>query len=106
VGHAEAPPAAIRGLPRFGDGAAAILRRRCVRCHGARDAGGGLRLDSFAVLMRGGEEGPAIIEGDPEASLLYRKIRRIDRPPMPPRVPLPASEREVIRAWIAAGALP
>lgn len=106
VSHAEEPSAPARGLPRFGDGTAALLHRRCVRCHGARDAGGGLRLDSFAGLVRGGERGPAIIERDPDASLLYRKIRRIDRPPMPPRVPLPAEERAIIRAWIAAGALP
>jgi hypothetical protein len=97
---------AVRAPPRFADGTADILRRRCLRCHGAHEPDADLRLDSFAALMRGGEDGPVVIEGNPGASLLYRKIRRIDRPPMPPRVPLPAGERQTIRAWIAAGALP
>jgi hypothetical protein len=99
-------PRAIQAPPRFADGTADILRRRCLRCHGAREPDAELRLDSFAALMRGGEDGPVVVEGDPDASLLYRKIRRIDRPPMPPRVALPARERQTIRAWIAAGALP
>lgn len=105
VGRAD-DPHPVRSPPRFEDGTAQILRRRCVRCHGAVRPDAALSLDGFSGVMRGGETGPAVIEGNPAASLLYRKIRRIDRPAMPPRVPLPAAEREVIRAWIAAGALP
>ena len=105
VSRAEGPRSR-RISPRFDDGTAGILRRRCVRCHGPVAPDAELRLDGFSGVMRGGETGPAVVERDPDASLLYRKVRRLDRPAMPPRVPLPAAEREVIRAWIAAGALP
>jgi len=92
--------------PRFDDGAADVLRHRCVKCHGPRDRGGELRLDSFGAVMRGGEDGPVVIAGDLDGSMLYQKIIRRHRPPMPPRVPLPADERETLRKWIAAGARP
>ncbi len=47
-----------------------------------------------------------VVPGDPEASLLYRKVAEIDLcgKRMPPRDALPADEIEIIRAWIEAGA--
>ena len=88
----------------FDAAVAAIFHRHCVRCHGPREQSGGLRLDSYENVLRGGEEGPAIIPGDPDASLLFQKVQRRDDPPMPPRKPLPAPDLAKIRAWIAAGA--
>jgi hypothetical protein len=85
---------------------APLLTRRCVPCHGSDEAEGGLRLDSIEGLMRGGDAGPAVIPKDPDASLLVAKIERRHRPSMPPRRKLPASAIALIRAWIAAGALP
>ena len=82
----------------------AVFHRHCVRCHGPREQSGGLRLDSYENVLRGGEEGPVIIPGDPNASLLFQKVQRRDDPPMPPRKALPAREVAKIRAWIAAGA--
>ena len=91
---------------RFGDTVAVILKRRCVRCHGADEDSGGLRLDSYANVMRGGDRGPAVVGTDATASLLFQKVLRRDRPAMPPKIPLPATEVRRIRAWIATGALP
>jgi mono/diheme cytochrome c family protein len=93
--------------PRFADAVEAIFRARCVHCHGAqRIAAGGLRLDSYDAVMRGGERGPAVVPGNPRASVLLQKVLGRDRPAMPPRQPLPRSEKREIRAWIENGATP
>jgi mono/diheme cytochrome c family protein len=84
--------------------AAVVLRARCVRCHGADEASGGLRLDSFDAVRRGGERGPVVLPGNSSASLLMRKILRVDKPAMPPRVPLSSSEIRSLRVWIDGGA--
>jgi hypothetical protein len=83
---------------------APILARWCVSCHGGREPHGGLWLDSYAGVMRGGDTGPVVIPGDPNGSLLVAKIERRHRPAMPPRRRLPAAAVRLIRAWIAAGA--
>jgi hypothetical protein len=92
--------------PRFGDSVAGILRTHCTRCHGATEANNKLRLDGYDAVMRGGQSGPVIVSGAPEASLLLQKVLRRDRPPMPPKERLPWAEINTIRDWIQAGALP
>jgi hypothetical protein len=100
---ADAGPAAH---PSFARDVAPVLARWCVRCHGPRAQGGGLRLDSYPALMRGGDSGPPVIAGDAASSLLVAKVERRDRPPMPPRRALPAALVARLRAWIQAGAAP
>src|SRR5262249_8950061 len=36
-----------------------LLAERCVRCHGPSRRAGGLRVDSLAALLEGGDGGPA-----------------------------------------------
>ena len=107
---APSPPAAPTvpspPPPRFGDRVAGIFATRCLGCHGADDPENGLRLDSYAAAMRGGQTGPSIVARDPEGSVLLLKVMRRDRPPMPPRTKLGAGDVAAIRAWIEAGALP
>src|SRR4051794_8098115 len=52
-----------------------VLAGKCVKCHGASKQSGGLRLDSRAALLEGGEGGPAVIPGDPGGSPLVRAVR-------------------------------
>src|SRR5205823_3785883 len=56
-----------------------VLAGSCVKCHGEKKSSGGLRLDSRDALLSGGDNGPAVVPGDPEASLLIRAIRRSDK---------------------------
>ena len=56
------------------DEATDILAARCVRCHGGAKAKNGLRLDSRAAAIRGGDTGPAVVPGIPEESLLVEAI--------------------------------
>ena len=87
-----------------------IFDSNCVACHGATKTSGGLRLDSLDLLMKGGKDGPVIVAGDAEKSLL---LRRVTLPPdhkqfMPAegRPPLRPEEVKLIEAWIQQGASP
>ena len=56
-------------------------------------------------LIKGGEQGPAIVVGKPDDSRLVRLIRHLDEPKMPEDAPqLPAEAIEAISTWIANGA--
>jgi mono/diheme cytochrome c family protein len=90
----------------FDEGVATIFRARCVRCHGPDEVSGGLRLDGYDALMRGGERGPVVVPGNVGASLLMLKVLRRDKPAMPPRKRLAPSEVRRIRSWIESGAEP
>jgi hypothetical protein len=101
---ASGPDASAAARPSFARDVAPVLARWCVHCHGPRAQGGGLRLDGYPALMRGGDSGPPVIAGDAASSLLMAKVERRDRPPMPPRRALPAPLVARLRAWIQAGA--
>ena len=81
-----------------------VLVDRCGACHG-ENAASGLRVDSLAGLLKGGKRGPAIVVGDPEASLLMRAIRRSDLLQMPPAGPLAVGEIAALETWIRDGAV-
>lgn len=83
---------------------AAIFDARCVMCHSRDAASRGLRLDSYADAVAGGETGPVLIPGDPAASELIRRLNGESRPRMPfLSYPLTAEEIDLISRWIAAG---
>jgi hypothetical protein len=104
---AAAPPvAAAASTTSFARDVMPVLDRYCVHCHSGARPHGGLRLDRYEALLRGGDSGPAVIAGNPRASLLVAKIERRNRPPMPPKRALPRAAVAKLRAWIAAGAAP
>jgi hypothetical protein len=87
-----------------------IFDANCVSCHGESKTSGGLRLDSYDRLMRGGSDGAVIIPGNPDKSLL---LNRVTLPaghklfmPAEGKPPLRAEEIAWIRAWIQQGASP
>src|SRR5436309_8376704 len=67
-----------------------ILAGICLRCHGGAKVSGGLRVDSRAALLKGGDGGPAVVPDDPDKSLLLRAVRHTDDAlHMPPDKKLP-----------------
>ncbi|MDA0833803.1 MAG: DUF1553 domain-containing protein [Planctomycetota bacterium] len=87
-----------------------ILWLRCTVCHGTHVQEGGLDLRTKASMLKGGNSGPAIVPGQPEESLLIKKIRSEEMPPRRKVVdvsikPIEPDETDTIIAWIAAGAL-
>lgn len=86
------------------ESAQAVLQQSCYSCHTTK-LKGGLRVDSLSSLLKGGESGPAIVPGDPEASLLMKAIRYKDPDlQMPPKAKLQDADIDSISAWIKAGA--
>lgn len=87
---------------------APLFEARCNGCHGEKIDRGQLRLDSFALLMRGGKHGAVIAPGRVGDSELFRRITlpESDEQAMPPvgKAPLTQDDITVIRLWIAAGA--
>src|SRR6266545_712237 len=61
-----------------------LLIESCHGCHGAKKQMAGLRLDSRAAVLRGGDSGPAIVPGDPDSSRLLRAVRHSGALKMPP----------------------
>src|SRR6185436_16902277 len=51
------------------------LVQHCYECHSDQKAKGGLRLDSRGGWSQGGDNGPAIVPGKPDESLLIQAIR-------------------------------
>ena len=82
-----------------------VLAEHCYQCHG-RLVRGELRMDSRESLLEGGVSGPAIVPGDPDASLLIRSVRHeIKGREMPQNEdPLNAHQIESLVEWIAMGA--
>ena len=82
-----------------------LLLRRCIRCHGENKSGHELRIDSRPALLAGGKNGPAIVPGKVNRSLLIQAVRyEQDGPQMPPTGKLPNEEIALLEAWVAAGA--
>jgi mono/diheme cytochrome c family protein len=81
-----------------------ILNDNCLTCHD-ETAKGGLRLDSYAGIMKGGTDGAVIVPGDPAASMLIQAIRRTGDLKMPPKRVLGDAEVADLEAWVKAGAV-
>ena len=87
-----------------------IWDANCLSCHGESKVKGGLRLDAYNLLMEGGRDGPVIVPGKPEKSLLFTRITLppSDKKFMPAegKPPLKPEEIAWIKAWILQGASP
>ena len=85
-----------------------IFDRSCVGCHGPEKAKGGLRLDSYTALARGGDSGPIIVPGAPEKSEIYRRITlphdNEEVMPSDGKKLLTRAQQTLLGRWIAAGA--
>jgi hypothetical protein len=84
-----------------------LLFEHCHACHSARAKRlkGGLRLDTRADILKGGDSGPAVVPGQPEKSLLIRAVRQQSESlQMPPKGKLPARAIAVLEEWVRRGA--
>lgn len=82
-----------------------LLVANCVGCHGPEKQKAGLRLDSRPSMMRGGDSGPAVQPGDPDASRLIEVIRYQDDVKMPPKARLKDTEIASLTEWVKTGAI-
>jgi len=82
---------------------------RCAGCHGRQHQDGGLDLRSKASILKGGKSGPALVPGDPENSLILKRIHAEEMPPRKRLIeasvkPMEEGEIKLLTAWIEAGA--
>ncbi len=84
-----------------------LLREHCYACH-SHSSGtmeGGLTLDARSGWATGGSRGPAIVPGNPDASLLIVALRYGNADlQMPPDDKLPDEQIELLAQWIRRGA--
>jgi hypothetical protein len=84
-----------------------VLVDQCFKCHSAqaKKPKAGLLLDSRAGLLKGGDNGPALVPGQPEKSRLIQAIRYQDvELRMPPKGKLPDAVVADFAKWVAGGA--
>ena len=92
----------------FEQNVAPILDQRCWYCHGEDEQEAGLRLDSRAKMLQGGDSGlAAVVPGKPDKSYLIEVIKHLDAEvKMPPdEDKIPDGEIDILVRWIEQGAV-
>ncbi|MEX2176825.1 MAG: DUF1549 domain-containing protein [Pirellulaceae bacterium] len=82
-----------------------ILAQRCFRCHSSIEEESGLRLDSVAAILKGGDGGAVVVPGKSGDSTLISAVLHTGDIAMPPEGdPLTEAQIATLRAWVDAGA--
>src|SRR3954471_12178528 len=90
----------------YQDHALPLFRNNCLGCHNPDKKKAGLDLSTFQAALAGGDNGPVINPGDPGGSKPLQVMTHAEEPTMPPKKDkLPDKDLDVIRKWIATGAL-
>ncbi|MEX2235469.1 MAG: DUF2231 domain-containing protein [Cyclobacteriaceae bacterium] len=85
-----------------------VLEKKCVSCHNAEKLKGKLMLTDSVSLLKGGKTGELFVAGEPELSLLLKRINLPleEKKHMPPsgKAQLTDNETELFYLWIKSGA--
>ena len=91
-----------------------IIQESCIKCHNdpakhpeGKKPKAGLRFDTPEQLMKGNDDGPVVVKGDPSKSSFYTRtiLPADDDDIMPPKGdPLSKEQQKLIHDWIKAGA--
>jgi uncharacterized membrane protein len=86
-----------------------LITAKCLPCHGTdSDNPSKLAMESYAEIMAGGRHGVAVIPGNPDSSIMIKKLRV--NPPFGKQMPLlkktklTPEEIAVFESWIKEGA--
>jgi len=102
----ELPPAAERTVD-FAKELQPLFAERCYDCHGEKKQESGMRANSRADLLKGGDNGPSIIVGKSAESILVQVLANThaDIAAMPKKKEKFTPEQiGLVRAWIDQGA--
>ena len=92
--------------PNFNTQVAPILQKNCLACHSSAAKMGGLVMENFDALMKGGAHGVAIVPGKADQSRLIQMLDGKIQPRMPfGGDPLPAADIATLKAWVESGAV-
>lgn len=98
------------GLVNFEREILPILKANCIACHNESEAEGNLVAETPQTLLEGGLEGPALIAGNAEESLLFQMAAHRVKLKMPPKKNkvgaklLTPEELGLLKLWIDQGA--
>ena len=84
-----------------------VLEEKCIACHNQNRASGGLNMSSIESMIKGGNSGAGIQNGNPFESLIYKRVSYPHDHPkfMPPTgVPLSYDQIATLEWWIDNGA--
>jgi len=88
----------LTGTPTYDSYVGPLFETKCSACHGDLESGG-LNLLTYETLMKGGNNGPVIMTGDPENSVLFQ-VQSTGKH----FAKLTPEELEIVKQWINAGA--
>jgi WD40 repeat protein len=90
----------------FNSQVAPILQKNCLACHSSASKMGGLVMESYDTLMKGGAHGAVIVPGKADQSRMILMLEGKVQPRMPFGAdPLPAADIATLKAWVEGGAL-
>jgi cytochrome c553 len=104
VRAATADEAVNDGLELFEKQIRPLLIAKCAECHGDKKQEGNLRLTSREAILRGGDNGKALVPEKPDESLLIKAVGYLDEPKMPPTGKLADAEIAKLKQWVSLGA--
>lgn len=100
---AEDGPFSAEAIEFFEKQVRPVLVESCWECHGPKKQEAGLRLDSRAAILRGGDSGAVVVAGSPSSSRLIAAVERAGELKMPPETALPGPAIDALRRWIENG---
>src|SRR5262245_5554424 len=104
--HADepVPPVTPEQEKLFEEKVRPLLVANCFECHGPKKQESGLRLDTRAAVIEGGDSGEkAVVPGDPERSLLVKAINHVGDYHMPPKRKLADDDIAALTEWVKTG---
>lgn len=104
--RAQPVPVALKGSAAdefFENKIRPILSTECGSCHMAA-SGGGLSMQSRESMLKGGDQGPAFVPGDPDKSLLLIAVHQTTDLRMPKNGRLSPEQVADLTEWVRMGA--
>jgi len=102
----KSPQVRADSTPNFTSQVAPILQKNCLACHSSASKMGGLVMESYDALMKGGAHGAVIVPGKADQSPMILMLEGTVQPRMPfGAEPLPAADIATLKAWVDSGAL-
>jgi len=102
------PPLRVHAdsTPTYNSQVAPILQKNCLACHSSASKMGGLVMENYDGLMKGGAHGAVIVAGKADQSRMIQMLDGKVQPRMPFGAdPLPAADIATLKAWVEGGAL-
>src|SRR5438445_1436483 len=96
-------PVIVAAPPTFEKNIRPILKAHCFECHGeGQKLKAGLDLRLRRLMLKGGDDGPVLVPGKPERSLLFKMVHSGEMPKRDKK--LTREQLALIKQWIATGA--